>query len=252
MVIQIKWICAVDRRTFKHVSNKSWTNRTGQNIDSHTQKDIHSCRMTCQHEDQTFGVKLNSAICRLAHTCCNKDTHCVHIFLLAEWTTVRAEPALWLRGGSLAKQTHGELTGSITSVSCGLVKPQLLLQSRGRWQHSVTCQTAASFSVPSSPLQHEVLIILLGDPQFEGVFQQNLLRFEPHVSGVTDLSTKCHMSQLSVTKPQHQTPGHLFVSEALPSHVDKKCCQPCKALWDCSFRVRGGAVQFLSTTVLWK
>lgn len=29
---------------------------------------------------------------------------------------------------------------------------------------NVTCQTASSFTVPSSPLQYEVLIILLSDP----------------------------------------------------------------------------------------
>ena len=29
---------------------------------------------------------------------------------------------------------------------------------------NVTCQTASTFPVPSSPLQDEVLVILLGDP----------------------------------------------------------------------------------------
>lgn len=56
---------------------------------------------------------------------------------------------------------------------------------------NITCQTATTFSVPSSPLQHEILIILLGDPQFKRVFQQNLVRFEPHVSIDMKLSNKC-------------------------------------------------------------
>lgn len=55
---------------------------------------------------------------------------------------------------------------------------------------NVTCQPAATLSVPPSPLQHEVLVILLGDPQFERVFQQDFFRFEPHVSNVTRFSDR--------------------------------------------------------------
>lgn len=108
---------------------------------------------------------------------------------------------------------------------------------------NITCQTATTFSVPSSPLQHEILVILLGDPQFKSIFQQNLFGFEPHGSNVAKLSVKptWHFTVIS-NVPRQQTHGHLFASESLPSHVDKKCCQKCKALWDCSFWGEWGAV----------
>lgn len=69
---------------------------------------------------------------------------------------------------------------------------------------NVTCQTATTFSVPSPPLQYEVLIILLGDPQFKRVFQQNLFGFEPHVSNVTELSVK---SSWHVTVVYNEAPA---------------------------------------------
>lgn len=46
----------------------------------------------------------------------------------------------------------------------------------------VTCQAASTFPVASSPLQDEVFVVLLGHPQFEGIFEQNLFGFEPHCS----------------------------------------------------------------------
>lgn len=59
---------------------------------------------------------------------------------------------------------------------------------------NVTCQTASTFSVPPSPLQYEVLVILLGDPQFEGIFQQNFFRFEPHVSTRHEVISLIHLT----------------------------------------------------------
>ena len=99
---------------------------------------------------------------------------------------------------------------------------------------NVTCQPASTFSVPSSPLQYEILVILLGDPQFERVFQQDLFRFEPHVCQMSRSypPKPPDMSRLSCNVARHQTRGHLFVSGSLPSHVDKNRFQSCKASWE--------------------
>lgn len=89
--------------------------------------------------------------------------------------------------------------------------------SRGWTAVNGTCQAASTFSIPSSPLQHEVLVILLGHPQFERVLQQNLFRFEPHVLSVCELSDEStsHVTVLcSVLR--HEARGHLFVSRSPP------------------------------------
>lgn len=62
---------------------------------------------------------------------------------------------------------------------------QLESRSLRRWTNAaadVTCQAASTFPVASSPLQDEVFVVLLGHPQFEGIFEQNLFGFEPHCS----------------------------------------------------------------------
>lgn len=44
----------------------------------------------------------------------------------------------------------------------------------------VTCQPARPFPVAASPLQHEIIIVILCDPEFKRVFQQYFVRLEPH------------------------------------------------------------------------
>lgn len=46
---------------------------------------------------------------------------------------------------------------------------------------TVTCQPARPFPVAASPLQHEIIIVILCDPEFKRVFEQYILRLEPHV-----------------------------------------------------------------------
>lgn len=118
---------------------------------------------------------------------------------------------------------------------------------------NVTCQTAASFSVPSSPLQHEILIILLGDPQFKRVFQQNLFRFEPHVSNANGVICQMHLTCHAYPQRTATSNPWTFVCvRTLPSHVDKKNCQRCKALWDCSFWGKGGPREFFQYSICFR